>query len=164
MPIYEFYCKHCNTIFSFLSRKIDTQSTPKCPSCGRKRDMTREVSAFAHLAGASEDADDPLANMDVDDTRMERAMEELAAQAESVDENDPKAAAALMRKFRDVSGLDFGDSMQEAIARLEAGEDPEAVEAELGEVLDNEDPFASPSKKARAPRRPPHRDQTLYEM
>ena len=48
------------------------------------------------------------------------------------------------------------------------GEDPETIEAEMGDLLDGkEDPFVMPSKKAKdAVRRrpPPTRNQTLYEL
>ena len=54
------------------------------------------------------------------------------------------------------------------MSRLESGEDPETIEAEMGDLLDGkEDPFVMPSKKAKdAVRRrpPPTRNQTLYEL
>ena len=35
MPIYEFYCASCHTVFNFLSKRINTDGTPACPKCGR---------------------------------------------------------------------------------------------------------------------------------
>jgi len=35
MPIYEFYCVDCHTVFNFFSRRIDTEKRPSCPRCGR---------------------------------------------------------------------------------------------------------------------------------
>ncbi|MCP4369614.1 MAG: hypothetical protein GY797_16110 [Deltaproteobacteria bacterium] len=33
MPIYEFYCADCHTIYNFFSLKINTETVPKCPRC-----------------------------------------------------------------------------------------------------------------------------------
>jgi hypothetical protein len=82
-------------------------------------------------------------------------------------EEDPRQAANLMRKFSSMTGMELGPGMQEALNRLEAGESPDAIEAELGDRLEKEDPFLIPDKKdrARTQARPaPKRDTTLYEM
>ena len=63
----------------------------------------------------------------------------------------------------------MNDGMREALRRMEAGEDPEKVEAELGDVLEA-DPFAGGGEDAAKPRTrlrrllPPSVDPTLYEM
>ncbi|MGD2029649.1 MAG: zinc ribbon domain-containing protein, partial [Desulfobacterales bacterium] len=41
MPIYEFYCRDCNTIFNFFSKTINTTKKPKCPKCKTKT-LTRQ--------------------------------------------------------------------------------------------------------------------------
>jgi hypothetical protein len=61
---------------------------------------------------------------------------------EGIDENDPKQAARMMRRLFDATGLKLGDGMAEAMRRMEAGEDPDAIEAEMGDLLETEDPFA----------------------
>ena len=33
MPIYEFYCRKCNTIYNFFSRSVNTEKIPFCPKC-----------------------------------------------------------------------------------------------------------------------------------
>ncbi len=33
MPIYEFYCEQCHTIYNFFSRKINLEKIPDCPKC-----------------------------------------------------------------------------------------------------------------------------------
>ncbi|MDH3798752.1 MAG: zinc ribbon domain-containing protein, partial [Desulfobacterales bacterium] len=43
MPIYEFYCEDCNTIFNFFSKSVNTTKTPKCPNCKKKR-LSRQMS------------------------------------------------------------------------------------------------------------------------
>ncbi|MBD3243585.1 MAG: zinc ribbon domain-containing protein [Chitinivibrionales bacterium] len=166
MPIYEFYCPDCHTIYSFLSRTVNTEKTPGCPRC-HKESLQRKVSRFAAITGGKKESDDELGDLPIDETRMESAMESLASEAESLDENDPRAAAKLMRKLADMTGLRYGDKMEEAIARLESGEDPEAIESEMGDELENlDDAFVMPGKKGGRLRAmlPPRRDETLYEM
>ncbi len=167
MPIYEFYCPDCHVIFNFLSRAINTSASPVCPRCKRNH-LDRQVSLFAHTGEASEKGD--LDDLSLDETRMERAMEAMASEAESINEDDPREAARLMRKFSDLTGMEFGKGMQEALGRMEAGEDPEKVEAEMGDLMESEDPFVMPGKQAgtagsRGKKRgEPKRDDTLYEM
>lgn len=167
MPIYEFYCQRCHTIYSFLSRTINTEKVPACPHDGRHR-LQRKVSQFAFVSGGKTEGEGEDDDLPIDDARMEQAMESLATEAEGIDEDDPKAAARLMRKLSDMTGIEYGDSMQEALRRLEAGEDPDAIEEEMGDLLENdEEPFMLPGsgKGGRGlRRRPPRRDETLYEM
>lgn len=168
MPIYEFYCADCHVVFSFLSRTVDTKKRPDCPECGRKG-LDRRPSAFAALRGVPE----PTAGApDAEgDDRLERAMMSLAedpAALAALDGDDPKAAASLMRRLYESAGLPMTGAIEEAIRRMEAGEDPESVEAELGSALD-EDPLlgtASQEEKGQARRRllPPRRDPELYEL
>ena len=168
MPIYEFYCPTCNTIYSFLSRSVDTEKIPSCPRDGRHR-LQRKVSRFAFVSGAGGSGDDDLDDLPVDEAKMEQAMNTLASEAENIDENDPKAAAQLMRRLSQMTGIEYGESMQEALQRMEAGEDPEAIEAEMGDLLENDDeafivPGGGKGGGKRRHRLPPRRDETLYEM
>lgn len=168
MPIYEFYCRHCHRIFSFFSRRIDTTSRPACPGCKRKS-LSREVSPFASTGRRQEGADGGeggAGEFPIDEARMESAMEKLSQEAAGLDENDPRQAAKLMRKFTDATGMKLGGGMGEAMRRLESGEDPEAVEAELGDQLEKEDPFVTGGgRKAGGKKQAaPSRDTTLYEM
>jgi len=55
---------------------------------------------------------------------------------EHLDENNPRHMAHMMRKMKDL--LPPGSMPREmdiAIKRLEAGEDPEKIEADMGDVL-----------------------------
>ena len=164
MPIYEFYCENCNTIYNFFSRTVNTQKTPNCPKCKNKK-LSRQVSLFAVTGKAKEDGD--MDDLPIDESRMEKAMNMLAREAEGINEDDPKQAANLMRKLSDMTGLKLGPGMDEALQRMEKGEDPEQVEAEMGDVLENEDPFILSGKKGSGPggkRREPARDDTLYDL
>jgi putative FmdB family regulatory protein len=162
MPIYEFYCAPCNTIFNFFSRTVDTETVPRCPKC-KNEGLERYMSMFAVSRNRGEEDDSPLP--DVDETKMEQAMGALEREMAHVDENDPRQAANLMRKLTDMTGLELSAGMEEAMRRMESGEDPEQVEAELGDVFADEDPFVRKKGPVRASRhRPPLRDETLYDL
>ena len=145
MPIYEFYCPDCHRIYSFLSKSVNTSGRPRCPGCkGRK--LRREVSTFA-MTGKAEESDG-MDDLPIDESKMESAITALAGEAEGMNEDDPRAAARLMRKFSSMTGLEFNENMEQAMQRMEAGEDPEKIEQEMGDMMgEDEDPFILPSKK-----------------
>jgi putative FmdB family regulatory protein len=164
MPIYEFYCEDCNTIFNFFSKGVNTTKKPKCPKCQTKT-LSRQMSAFAVTGRAKEnsEADD----LPFDESKMEKAMQMLAGEAERINEDDPRQAADLMRRLSQMTGLELGPGMNEALRRMEAGEDPDQIESEMGDLLEDEEPFLVPEKKgagARAKRPAPTRDETLYDL
>jgi putative FmdB family regulatory protein len=172
MPMYEFLCSDCNTIFTFYSKTVNTTKTPACPKCGHNS-LSRMMSRFA-VTGSSKnkiatDGDSeagPGSDLPIDEAKMGKAMETLAAEAEHMNENDPRQAAQLMRRLTDMTGLKLGDKMEDALNRMEAGEDPEALEQELGD-LDENDLFKIDQGKGNLSksRRPaPRRDEALYEM
>jgi hypothetical protein len=71
---------------------------------------------------------------------MERAMAALAGEIDSIDENDPKQGARLMRKLFSATGMPVAAGMEEALKRMEAGEDPEKIEEQMGDAFEG-DPF-----------------------
>ncbi|MBE9582543.1 MAG: zinc ribbon domain-containing protein [Proteobacteria bacterium] len=162
MPIYEFYCKDCNTIFSFFSKSVNTTKLPLCPGCKRMK-LERQMSTFARLTGAQDEGETD--DLPIDEAKMERAMDMLAREAEGINEDDPRQAARLMRKLTDATGASLGPGMEEALKRVEAGEDPEQIEAELGDIMEEEEPFMFEGKKGKRVKggRPRH-DETLYEL
>ncbi|MBU1564067.1 MAG: zinc ribbon domain-containing protein [Proteobacteria bacterium] len=162
MPIYEFFCDTCNVIFNFFSPRVNTTKKPDCPRCG-KRELDRRISSFATIGKAKEDSGEPLAGLD--ETKMERAFESLMREAEHVNEEDPKQMAALMRKFTSQTGINLGGPMEEAMSRMEAGEDPEQVEKEMGDLFNEENlSFEQIKKKGMRDNRPPAHDEKLYEL
>ncbi len=141
MPIYEFACPKCRKIFSFLAKRVNPGHAPACPQCGQKK-LAKQVSRFAMTKGLKENpAKDESAGgeppmPDLDDPRMARAMAEMERDMEHLDENNPKHMAHMMRKMKDI--MPAGSMPKEfdvAIKRLEAGEDPEKIEADMGDVL-----------------------------
>ena len=141
---------------------MNVEKRPYCPRCKKKR-LQRQMSTFSTLKNRGEDEDTPMP--DIDESKMEQAMAVLAREAEGLDENDPKQAANLMRKLSDMTGLNLGPGMEEALARMEAGEDPEQIEAEMGDLLEGEDPFSFKEKTNKLLRqRPPRVDEKLYYL
>jgi putative FmdB family regulatory protein len=162
MPIYEFYCETCNTVFNFFSRGVNTTKIPDCPKC--RRVLKRQMSLFAKVTrGKEEPAEDGMPPLD--EAKMEKAMAMLAGEAEKMNEDDPRQAAQLMRKLTDATGLTLGAGMEEALNRLEKGEDPDQIEAEMGDLLEEGEPFVFEGKGMKGSRKPkPHVDETLYDL
>lgn len=165
MPIYEFFCADCNTVFNFLSRRPNTDKRPECPKCG-KPELQKLMSAFATIGKAKEnDGEDPFAGMD--EAKMEQALAGLMREAENVNEDDPRQMAQLMRKFADKTGLNLGGAMEEAMARMEAGEDPDQIEQEMGDLMEGDEPFSLEAMKKKVQagsKRPPVHDDYLYDL
>lgn len=140
MPIYEFLCPRCNRIYSFHSFRVDTAKVPTCPKCGAG-DLRRTPSRFGVVAGQSQRAEDGgagAADDAMDDPRLEREMMRLASELEHMDENDPRQMAAAVRRMTELAGEPVTPAMEEMIRRLEAGEDPERIEEDLGDALEDE--------------------------
>jgi len=170
MPIHEFYCPDCHRIFNFLARRPNISKRPACPCCDRAR-LERRISRFAISKGrseASEGPDDMGLPPGLDEAKMERVLAEMANEAENVNEDDPRQMARMMRKLYDGTGLSLGEGMDEAMRRMETGEDPDAIEADMGDLLENEDFLFGKGKsglKGMARRlRPPEVDETLYDL
>lgn len=165
MPMYEFYCSDCNTIFTFLSRSINTTKIPPCPKC-RQESLQRQVSLCSvSTSKSAAEGENSLENLPIDESKMEQAMAKLAGEAENINEDDPRQAAQLMRKFSQMTGLTYNDTIQEALSRMEAGEDPQQLEEQLGSAMEGDDPFILNGRKGVAARQPrPLRDSALYEM
>jgi putative FmdB family regulatory protein len=144
MPIYEFYCPKCHMLFNFFSSSVNTEKRPPCPKCGKIK-LDRQMSTFSSPRNRGEEEDVPLPDMD--ESKMEQAMGLLSQEAEHMDENDPRQAANLMRKL------------------TEKGEDPEQIEAEMGDLLEEEEPFSLKEKASRSlKKRPPRVDEKLYYL
>lgn len=163
MPIYEFYCDQCHTIFNFFSKTVNTTKKPYCPKC-QVNVLDRRMSAFAVTGRAKEQED--MDNLPFDEGKMTQAMEALAGEAEKINEDDPRQAADLMRKLSHMTGMELGSTMEEALARMENGEDPDRIEADMGDILDSEEAFqfAAPKGGSGVRRQVPHRDETLYDL
>lgn len=144
MPIFEFSCPKCRRVYSFLSRRLQPEGKPSCPKCGKKN-LTKEISRFALIKGVSEPSKpepQPGGEVendmpDLDDPRIAHAMGELERDMDHLDENNPKHMGHMLRKMKDMFPANaMPKEMEIAIKRLEAGEDPEKIEEDMGDVLD----------------------------
>lgn len=164
MPIYEYYCENCHTIYNFFSLSTNPSKAPACPRCHRP-DMEKRVSAFAVLRRQGEDVPDFMDEMD--DERMEQALESLAGEMERVGDTDnPKTMAHFMRRLINMTGVEMGPKMEDILRKMDAGMDPEDLEDELGEIDEEDDDalgeFVKLKKKVRSLRERPRKDETLY--
>jgi putative FmdB family regulatory protein len=161
MPVYEFYCADCHAIFNFFSRRVNTDKSPSCPRCN-KPGLTKLVSKFAISRNLQEQSNDMP---DLDESKMEQAMMALAGEMESMSEDDPKAMAKFMRRFSSMTGMNLGDGAEEALLRLEAGEDPDQIEAEMGDLFDGDNLFSQKKLKGLKKKYlPPEHEDTLYTL
>lgn len=163
MPLYEFYCQPCHTLFTFRSHRVDTATLPACPQCGKA--LKREVSAFAHIVrGAVAEGGGEEGGA----SRMDLVAAQLGERLQALDDDeaDPRDAVRVMKELASAGGVCFNKEVREAMARIEAGEDPEKIDEEFREVFDSESPFseeghdegkagASLLRWLRAPRRDP---------
>ena len=140
MPIYEFACPQCRVIYNFLSKRIDPDRAPTCPKCGNKK-LIKQMSRFAALSASAKTNDDALSGEgdagEFDDPRMMRAMSELERDMEHLDENNPRHMAHMIKKMKDLMPPGTVPAeLDTAIKRLEAGEDPEKIEEDMGPILE----------------------------
>ena len=163
MPIYEFFCKKCNTVYKYYSRMIDTETVPRCPVCKRVK-LERIFSSFATVGGKTGEGRG-AAVPDMDESKLEKVMAMLEKESGAIDQDDPKQAADLMRKLTDASGISLGPGMEEALARMESGEDPDKIEEEMGGLLEKESLEFGTKKRGRKKQgSKPALDDKLYEL
>ncbi len=163
MPILEFLCPLCNRIYDFFAQGDYESKEPVCPRCGGKN-LERQISRFAVIKGGKNPHDaqgrplgeesDPLS-----DPRMESELMRLMSQSADMDENDPRQLGRFMRKMAELTGESMDERMEDAIRRLEAGEDPDAIEADLGDVFDDPGLMGGMPDGGR-----PTRDDGLYSL
>ena len=135
--------------------------------------MEKMVSRFAVRRKGSnrrgeegDEPSDPFAGMD--ESKMEAAMMEMEREMGGMDEEnpDPRQMGHLMRKMCELTGHEMAGPMEEMVRRMEAGEDPDALEEEYGDVLESEE-FDLAAKRAglrSTVEKRPMRDPVVYEM
>ncbi len=172
MPLYEFYCGPCHTVFTFRSPRVDTVTVPACPRCGQA--LAREVSCFAPVVRglAREGAETGSAEDEVSD-RMERVLSQMGERMQALEDEDadPRDAVTVMKELASAEGLHFNKEVREVMARIEAGEDPEKIDEEFSDVFNTENPFADEvddegkiGVRWLRHRHAPRRDPTWHEL
>jgi hypothetical protein len=174
MPIYEYYSPDTHKIYSFYARSsADKDTVPRCPD-DPLAGMQKVMSGFA-VTGRAKEGGDP-GDDDLDDPRMEAAMAEMEREMAGMDEEnpDPRQMGRLMRKMADMTGERMPAVMEEMVGRLEAGEDPDKIEEEYGDIPELEDfgnglnmegdGWDGPANSMLRRLRGPVRDTQLYEL
>ena len=185
MPIYEYFCPDNNTVYQFYAKTLaQGRKIPKCPDNPKFR-MEKQLSTFAvtRKGGAEETggtASGGESGAAPEDPRMEAAMGAMESEFASVDENDPRAIARMMRRMAELTGEKIDAEAEEVVRKLEEGADPEALEEALGGEAPCQmpDPYdegmgmgAAPEEKPEPKepkhrfkaRRPLRRDPKLYD-
>ncbi len=104
MPIYEYRCKKCKKLSSFLLLRITEEIDPHCTHCGSK-DVTKIISRVAVLKS--------------EEQRLESMLD--PSKFSDLDENDPRSVERVMRRMGrelgDELGEGFEESMEEALSQ-----------------------------------------------
>lgn len=170
MPIYEFYSPDTNKVYSFFARGLMADdAVPRCPD-DSAASMRKVISGFSVIGRAKESNE---ADPDMDDPRLDAAMAELEREMSGIDEEnpDPRQMGQLMRKMSEMTGEKLPGVMEDMVRRLEAGEDPQKLEDEYGDMEELEDfGIADDGEDTLSPKsmlrrlRVPVKDPVLYEL
>ena len=119
MPIYEYRCGACKRRVSVFFRSFSAVGEASCPRCGGT-DLTRLMSRVTVIRGGGDGGDDG---------------DDLGGDAEAMlaglDENDPRSVARWARRMSEEMGEPIEPEFEEALGRIESGEDPERVMEEI---------------------------------
>jgi hypothetical protein len=182
MPIYEYYCPDNHTIYQFYAKSLaQGQTMPKCPDNPKFR-LRKVVSAFA-ITGRREESAEKKPEAEAgspEDARLDAAMGEMEREFSTLDENDPKAMARMMRRMSELTGEKIEGQFEEVVRKLEEGADPDSLEEHLGAEEGGDDPYGGgmgtdsdmpqgeadakePRHRFRVRRGAPRRDPKLYD-
>jgi len=140
MPIYEYYCKACNTIFNFYSKSFSVKKNPVCPRC--QGPIKKHVSSFAFSQKQKGPDSLPMSSKRLDD-----GLKRL----KDYDSKNPEDAAKLRKKFSKMMNVNFEEGKKKSDAVLDAEQD-----RKISGVRDK--PLGEDHEA------PPERDDTLYEL
>jgi putative FmdB family regulatory protein len=128
VPIYEYRCNDCNRksaiFFKSISAAEQANSNINCPHCAGQ-DLRRLFSRFALGKSTTSEGEEIY--------EFDRMMAGL-------DTDDPRNVARWARKMGQESGMgeEMGPEFDEALDRIEDGEDPETVMTEIDPALGGE--------------------------
>jgi len=148
VPVYEFFCEPCNTLFNFYSKTARSSADcPVCPRCGGE--LHKRVTAFSVVERSR--SVKSLEDLPFNQKRLADGMQKFRAEHARLRDEDPARAATMLKKFsRWLGGVHLEEDRKRALQRvLESGTtDEQKVEA-LESLTRPEDE--------------PERDQHLYE-
>lgn len=120
MPIYEYRCAQCKRRVSIFFPSFSAaegriaSGEAKCSNCG-SNNLTRLMSR--------------VNTMRPGDASMNDLSDDADSLLDGLNEDDPRSVARWARRMKDNMGeeLDMGPEFDHALARIEAGEDPDKV-------------------------------------
>jgi putative FmdB family regulatory protein len=105
LPIYEYRCRDCRRVSSFLVLNFKEPFTPLCRHCGGQ--SLERLLSRVHVHQSEE-------------TRLERLAD--PSQWSGVDENDPKSVARMLKKMGREMGEDFPGEVDQMVEEaMESG-------------------------------------------
>ena len=105
MPIYEYRCRDCRRVSSFIILRVSEPFTPVCRHCG-SANLERLLSRVNVRLS--------------EESRLERLAD--PSQWGDLDENDPQSMARLLKKFGQEMGEDFTGEVDELVEEaMESG-------------------------------------------
>jgi putative FmdB family regulatory protein len=123
MPTYEYGCRDCRKrVAIYQTYEEYGKGEVVCPNCG-SRNLKRLISRV-RFARSEESR---LENLGDPDSWGD------------LDEEDPRAMARMMRRMGNELGEDLPPEFDEVVDRLEAGEDPDAIEGSLPDMGGGDD-------------------------
>lgn len=134
MPIYEYRCADCRRKVSVFFRSFSAVGEPTCPRCGGAN-LTRLMSRVSVHRGSGAADGDAFSDGGEHFDDVADDFGGMDGMLDGLDENDPRAMATAMRRMSAEMGEPLEPEMEEALGRLEKGEDPESVMAELDDSL-----------------------------
>jgi len=118
MPIYEYLCKECGRVSTFLVLSIRDPFHPKCQRCQSGK-MTRLISRVARVRS--------------EESRLESLAD--PSKLGDIDEKDPASMARWMKRMGKELGEDLGEDFDSALdqAMEEEGKGREESKGDEGE-------------------------------
>ena len=118
MPRYDYRCQSCKKLSVIFQTYAEYgQKKVTCPHCGSP-ELQRLIGRVRFARSE------------------ESRLDELSDPSDwgDFDENDPRSMARMMRKMGNELGEDMPGEFDEVVDRLEAGEDPDAIEESMPDL------------------------------
>jgi len=123
MPVYEFFCEPCNTVFNFYSRTVrSSEDRPACPRCGGT--LRKRVTAFSVVERSR--GKKSLEDLPVNQQRLADGMKKFRAEHARLRDENPARADAMMKKFsRWLGGVHLEEDRKRALQRVLESDEPD---------------------------------------
>ena len=98
MPLYEFYCKPCNTLFTFYAKTAGVKKIPACPRCAQALERRMSMVAFSQKRRGPE-------ALPFKTPQAEEGMRKLRRELDRLRDRDPREAQRFKKKFERWAGV-----------------------------------------------------------